>query len=158
MEDRFGKYIRLFGTLFFLVIGSILAFTLVLLAIKLLFGLMGYIPWFTYVYTAFIMLVPSALFITVYIIYFKRTAAHPSKIIRWVSYFIFSAVLIAWAVFFVLDMKIFYEHVYASIGMYHSYDMIFLTVNVACLFIVGVMQAFTTAKEKDWMERGNTEC
>ena len=34
-----------------------------------------------------------------------------------------------------------------------EYDMVFLAAIVACFFLVGVMQAFTTAKEKDWMER-----
>lgn len=153
MEDRFGKYLRLFGSIFFLVIGFIIAFILVLLGIKLLFGLLSYIPWFTYIYIIFIILVPSSLFMTVFIIYFKRTSFHPNKLIRYISYFLFSALLIAWVVFLFLDMKIFYEHAYLSIGMYHSYDMIFLIANVACIFIVGVMQAFTTKKEVDWMER-----
>ena len=157
MEDRFGKLFRLFGTIFFSVIGIILAFILVLLAIKLLFGLMSYIPWFTYVYTIFILLVPSALFITVFIIYFKRTASHPNKAVRWISYFLFSAALITWAVFLFLDMVIFYKYAYPSIGMYHSYDMIFLISNVACIFIVGIMQALTTAKEVDWKERRSSK-
>ena len=153
MEDRFSKYLRLFGSIFFLVIGFILAFVLLLLGIKLLFGLMSYIPWFTYVYMSFIILVPSALFITCYTIYFKRTFTHPNKPIRWISYALFSAALIAWIIFLVMDITIFYKHAYTTIGMYYSYDMIFLISNVACFFLVGVMQAFTTAKEKDWMER-----
>lgn len=157
MEDRFGKYLRLFGSIFFLGIGIILAFILVLLGIKLLFGLMSYIPWVTYVYTIFIILVPSALFIPAYIIYIKRTAAHPNKIIRWVSYFLFSVALVTWVVFLSLDIVIFYKHAYASIGMYHSYDMIFLIANVACFFLTGVMQAFTTKKEVDWMERESSK-
>ena len=157
MEDRFGKFLRLFGSIFFLGIGIILAFVLVLLGIKLLFGLMSYIPWFTYVYIIFIILVPSALFIPAYIVYFKRTNAHPNKAVRWVSHFLFSAALIAWAVFLFLDIVIFYKHAYSSIGMYHSYDMIFLISNVACFFLVGVMQAFTTNKEVDWMERKSSK-
>ena len=153
MEDRFGKYLRLFGSIFFSVIGFILAFVLLLLGIRFLFGLTTYMPWFTYAYLCFIILVPSVLFITVYIIYFKRTVTHPNKAARWISYFIFSAALICWVLTLVFDTGIFYKHAYTSIGMYHSYDMIFLIANIVCIFFVGVMQAFTTAKEKDWMER-----
>jgi hypothetical protein len=153
MEDHFGKYLRLFGTIFFSVIGFILAFILLLLGVRLLFGLMSYIPWFTYVYTIFIILLPAALFITAYLIYFKRTRSHPNKVIRWISYTLFSAALISWVTFLLWDLGIFYKYAYTVIGMYHSYDMIFLSANVACFFLVGVMQAFTTSKEVDWMER-----
>jgi hypothetical protein len=153
MEDRFGKYLRLFGSIFFFVIGAILAFILLLLCIRLFFGLMSYIPWITYVYMIFIILVPSTLFITCFIFYFKRTFTHPNKPVRWISFAIFSAALIAWPVVLVLDIMIFYKHAYSSIGMYYSYDMIFLAANVVSFFLVGVMQAFTTKKEVDWMER-----
>lgn len=153
MEDHFGKYLRLFGSIFFLALGSLVALVLVLLAVRLLFGLMSYIPWITYIYTLFILLIPATLFVTTFIIYFKRTFSHPDKFARWISYFLFSAALIAWAIFLFSDVLIFYEHAYTTIGMYHSYDMIFLASNVACIFIVGVIQALTTAKEKDWMEK-----
>ncbi len=157
MDDQFGKYLRLFGSLFFLVIGFIFALILLLIGVRLLFGLMSYIPWFTYVYIIFILLVPSVLFITAYLIYFKRTARHPNKIVKWISYLLFSAALIAWMISLVLDIGIFYKHAYTSIGMYYSYDMIFLIANVACFFLVGVMQAFTTNKEVDWMERDRSK-
>ncbi len=153
MEDNFGKYLRLFGSIFFLALGSLIALILVLLGIRLLFGLMSYIPWITYIYTLFILLIPATLFVAIFIIYFKRTFSHPNKVARFISYFLFSAALIAWAIYLFSDIMIFYKHAYTSIGMYHSYDMIFLASNVACIFIVGVIQAFTTAKEKDWMER-----
>jgi hypothetical protein len=157
MDDQFGKYLRLFGSLFFLVIGFVFALILLLIGVRLLFGLMSYIPWFTYVYIIFILLIPAALFITAYLIYFKRTAKHPNKIVKWISYFLFSAALVAWVIFLIMDIGIFYKHVYTSIGMYYSYDMIFLIANVACFFLVGVMQAFTTTKEADWMERDRSK-
>jgi len=153
MEDHFGKYLRLFGSIFFSVIGFIVAIALLLLGVRVLFGIMSYIPWFTYVYMIFIILVPAGLFIPAYIVYFKRTGAHPSKVVKWISYLLFSIAILTWTVFLVLDMITFFRFAYASIGMYKSYDMIFLAANVVCFFLVGVMQAFTTAKEKDWMER-----
>ena len=153
MEDQFGKYLRLFGTIFFSVIGFILAFILLLLGIRLFFGLMNYVPWFMYIYMIFILLIPSGLFITCYIIYFKRTLSHPKKAIRWISYALFIAALLAWVIFLFMDIIIFYKHAYTTIGMYYSYDMIFLIANVACFFLVGIMQAFSTEKEIDWIER-----
>ena len=157
MEDHFGKYLRLFGTIFFSFIGFIIAMILLLLGIKLLFGLMSYIPWFTYVYMIFIILVPAGLFIPAYLVYFKRTVSHPNKTIRLISFLIFTVAILTWSIFLVLDMITFFKHAYNAIGMYRSYDMLFLAANVACFFIIGVMQAFTAVKEKDWMERGGAE-
>jgi len=153
MEDRFGKYLRLLGSIFFLVLGFIVAVILLLLTVRLFFGLMSYIPWITYIYMIFIILVPAALFIPAYIVYIRRTTSHPNKMVKWISYMIFTLAIATWSVFLFMDMVTFYKHAYTAIGMYKSYDMVFLAVNVASFFLVGVMQAFTTAKEKDWMER-----
>lgn len=155
MEDRYGKYVRLFGTLFFTMIGFILAFTLLLLGIRLIFGLLSFISWSAYIYTLFIMMVPAVLFISIYIIYFKRTAAHPSAFVRYISYGIFSVALIFWVIFFVMDIITFFKHAYTDIEKYNGYDMIFLSANVAAIFLIGVMQAFSAPKEKDWMERNS---
>ncbi|MEO6488516.1 MAG: hypothetical protein ABIO04_01140 [Ferruginibacter sp.] len=153
MDDRFGKYLRLFGTLFFSLIGLILALILILLGIKFLFGLVSNVTWITYAYMIFILLIPAALFIACYIVYFKRTSTHPNTAVRWISYTIFSLALISWITFICLDAVTFYKHTYTAIGMYRSYDMIFLAINVAIFFIVGVIQALTTKKEVDWMDR-----
>ena len=152
MEDN-GKYLRLFGTLFFSFIGFIAAFVLLMLGIRLVFGMLVYIPWVSYVYLAFILIVPAALFVSGFIIYFRRTRTHPSKTMRGISYFIFSAALLIWGYVFISDMIVFFKHGYQAIEKYKSYEMIFLAANVACFFLVGIMQAFTTEKEKDWMER-----
>ena len=103
----------------------------------------------------FIILVPAALFIPAYIVYFRRTSSHPRKIVKAVSYLVFSIAIGAWAVFLVMDMTVFFKHAYTTIGMYKSYDMVFLAANVACFFLIGVLQALTTEKEADWMERAN---
>ena len=153
MEDRYGKYIRLFTTLFFTMIGVLIAFVLLLLGVRLIFGLLDYIPWASYIYTLFIMAVPAVLFISIYIIYFKRTASHSSSAVRYISYSIFYIALIFWGIFFVMDIITFYKHAYTDIEKYQSYNMIFLAANVAAIFLVGVMQAFSAPKEKDWMEK-----
>jgi hypothetical protein len=157
MDDQYGKYIRLFGTLFFTLIGFIVSLLLLMLGLRLFFGLLSYIPWFTYIYMIFIIMVPSALFISVFIVYMRRTAFHPSRIIRYISYTLFSIALLAWGICLFLDLKTFFTYAYVEIGRYNSFNMLFLASNVACIFLVGIMQAFTTAKEKDWMERAQQD-
>ena len=153
MEDQQGKYLRLFGTMFFVFIGFIVSILLVLTGLRFFFGLFKFIPWFTYIYIVFILLVPSALFISVYLIYFKRSKFHPSKSVRIISNVFFITALACWAFCLGRDMITFFQKGYTDIGRYFSYNMIFLVANVAGIFLTGVLQALTTAKEKDWMER-----
>lgn len=155
METDFGKYLRLFGNLFFLFIGFIVSLILLFLGIRLFFGVLSYVPMVSYVYTIFILTVPAALFISAYIIYLKRTPGHPSKPIRLISYFIFIMALITWAVVYVLDMIDFFKFGRTDIGAYKSFNMFFLFGNVVCFFLIGIIQAFTTSKEIDWRERNN---
>ncbi|MEP6711860.1 MAG: hypothetical protein ABJA37_05580 [Ferruginibacter sp.] len=153
MEDRYGKYVRLFSTLFFTMVGLIIAFILLLLGIRLIFGLLSFISWSAYIYTLLIMMVPAVLFISIFIIYFKRTVTHPSSVVRYISYAIFSVALIFWSIFLVRDVATFFKYAYTDIEKYNGYNYIFLSANVATIFIVGIMQAFSMPKEKDWMER-----
>lgn len=153
MEDKFGKYFRLFGTIFFTFVGFLLLFLLVFAGLRLLFGFLDYVPWFVYVYMLFILAVPSALFITAHTIYFQRTTKHPSTPVRWISYVFFTVALIAWIVFFVLDLQLFFKHNYNDIAHYHTYNLLFLSLNVGGVFFIGVIQALSTEKEVDWMER-----
>lgn len=153
MEDTFGKYLRLFGTLFFTFIGFILAFALLLLGIKLFFGVLSFIPWFSYVYLILIIMFPTALFVSVYIIYFKRTGAHPSTVVKVLSYFLFVVALFSWGFFFVRDLRVFFKYYYNSIEHYDTYNLLFLASNVGLIFFIGVLQALSSEKEKDWMEK-----
>jgi hypothetical protein len=155
MEDQSGKYFRLMGTLFLSFVAFILALGLILLGLRFIFGLLNQIPWFAYLYMGLLIFLPVALFGSIFLIYFKRTKYHPSKIIRGISYSIFTTFLLAWAIFFVLDLRTFFTRFSFEISKYHSYEMIFLIANVAAIFLIGVMQALSTEKEKDWMEKAN---
>lgn len=153
MEDRFGKYIQLSFNLFFTFIGFVVALILVLLGLRLLFGVLDHVPWFVYMYMLLIILVPPALFIAVYWIYLKRTAFHPSKPVRAVSYVILGAALLAWIVFLVLDIITFFKTNSRIIAHYYGYNILFLSINIFSIFLVGIIQALSVEKEKDWMER-----
>jgi hypothetical protein len=157
MEDNFGKYIRLFGNIFFTVLGFIIFLVLLLLGFKLFFGLLSYIPWFVYAYMLIIITVPTALFVTVYLIYFKRSTNHVSKPVRIFSYTVFTAALIAWVIYFALDIRIFFTHSYNDIAHYNTYNLLFLSLNVGAIFLVGIVQALSSTREVDWMDRNKKD-
>ena len=153
MGDQFGKFIRLFGNIFFSFIGFIVLISLLLLGLRFFMGALDYLSWFRYFYLSLMLMIPSVLFITVFVIYFKRTKNHPSKPVRIISDSIFVSAILSWLVVLVIDSIQFLKHGYTGIDKYYSYNLLYLVINVATIFIVGIMQALTTAKEKDWMER-----
>ncbi len=147
------KYIRLFGSIFFMFCGFILALGLLILGLRTIFGVLDYMPWFSVMFTLFIICVPAVLFITVYIIYIKHTKPHTSKPAKVFSYIIFTIALAAWFYFWILDFIIFFKQHYTSIDKYHCYNLAFLSANVFTIFLVGIVQALSTKKEIGWMEK-----
>lgn len=148
-----GKYLRLAGYLFFSIVGFIAALLLILISLRLFFGLLSYIPWLTYIYVLFILSVPAAVFITVFSIFFKRTKSHPQKFVKIFSQIIFAVFILSWIYVYAKDLIYFYKNEKADIEYYLSYDTLFLTINVVGIFLMGVLQALTTSKEVDWMEK-----
>jgi hypothetical protein len=61
--------------------------------------------------------------------------------------------LLAWGIVLVLDLGTFFRTNAREIASFYSYNVIFLSLNVATIFLVGVMQALSAEKEKDWMEK-----
>ncbi|HSN60232.1 MAG TPA: hypothetical protein VLR49_04825 [Ferruginibacter sp.] len=153
MEDRFSKYFHLTFNLFFTFLGFILSLLVLMLGLKYMFRLLDYIPWFVYVYMLFIIIVPASLFISIFVIYLKRTVSHPSAGVRAVSNSIFVLALILWAAAFVMDMITFFKNGSREISNYYSYNIFLLTGSVATIFLIGVLQALSTVKEKDWIEK-----
>lgn len=152
MDDN-GKYIRLFGTLFFTFIGFIVALFLIMFGLRVLFGVLNYIPWFSATFTMLIVCVPAVLFITVYLIYFKQTKTHFSAPVRYFSYSVFTVAIAFWLYFWVLDFIIFFKMHYNGISEYNCYNLAFLSVNVFAIFFVGIVQALKAKKEVNWMDR-----
>ena len=148
-----GKFIRLFGTIFFCFLLFILAIVILLVSLKYIFGVLDHIPWFSMMFTLFIICVPAVLFITVYSIYTKRTLTHPSKKARIFSYLIFTLALLCWGYFWVIDIITFFKYHYNSIDRYQCFNLAFLSANIGVIFLVGIVQALSTAKELDWMEK-----
>ena len=153
MEDKYEKYVQLTFHLIFTFVGFIVALMLLLLGLRLLFGILDQIPVLVYIYMLTIILVPAAVFVTVFMIFIKRSIQFPKVVIKWISLLLFAAALLAWAIVLVLDVGTFFRTSNREIAAFYSYNVIFLSLNVATIFLVGVMQALAADKEKDWMEK-----
>lgn len=152
MEDN-GKLFRLFGTLFFTFLGFLLALFLIMVGLRLIFGVLDYMPWFSVMFTLFVVCVPAVLFLTVYFIYFKQTGGHFSKSVRVFSYIVFTVAVAAWLYFWAKDLIIFFKYHYNGISEYNCYNLAFLSANIFAIFFVGIVQALKAKKEIPWMER-----
>ena len=150
------KYIRLTGILFLAFAGFILALILLFLGIRLVFGFVNELSWFSYVFSVFVLSVPATIFITAFTIFFFRTKKHPAGAIKVISSILFVLFFCAWIIFYVLDMIAFFREGQTQIVDTHSWEMIFLAASISCLFIVGVMQALNTPREQDWLSRHET--
>ncbi len=153
MEDNLSKYLRLFGNIFFTFVGFLLAFVLFFLALRLTVGWLDQMAWFASFYMLLILFLPAALFVSVFMIYFARTRSHPSKPVRVFSQMVFVAFIVGWAACFVLDVLGFYKHQSSDIDHYQSYGLWWLVANVASIFLIGIVQALSTEKEKDWLDK-----
>ncbi|MBN8835144.1 MAG: hypothetical protein ABS68_14125 [Niastella sp. SCN 39-18] len=162
MEDRFSKYIKLTTGLMLTVIGFVLSIAILLVLIRLLFGILSYVPWISYFFMACLIIFPSIFFITVFYIYYKRTRLYPRKWIRYLSFFIFCAISCFWMYVLIKDVITFTRYQYTEIDKYMGFGMWLLAGSVFTLFLVGMMQALGQQKELDWrtkrqQERGDVD-
>jgi hypothetical protein len=153
MEDNLSKYLKLSGSILLSFLSFIIVLALVMIGLRFFFGLLGNLSWVVFIYLLFIISVPAAIFVTAYIVFYKRTNSHPSKIVRIISKIFFIIALLAWLIFYVIDIISFAKFGYPEIEKYYSFNLLFLFCNVACIFFVGVLQALTSEKEKDWHDR-----
>lgn len=152
MEDKFVRY----SSLYLLVL---LLFLAVPVTIGLIFGAFYGFAKLTssgpgdVVYSLVIICLPSALFTAVYYIFFRRTGRHPSPLVRYISrtWFILAAAI---CIFFLALDIIGYFRVHSfDISGYYCFSLAFMAGNIGGLFLIAIMQAFTTEKEKDWLEK-----
>jgi hypothetical protein len=152
MEDKFLRYSKLYILIFLMflsipvIIGLIIAF---------FYGfskLISSAP-IDILFEMLIVSIPAAIFTTAYVIFFKRTKQHPSNIVRIISRILFASGFCCCCVFLVLDMILFFTRQSYDVTNYRSFSTIFLAGNIGGLFLIAIMQAFTTQKEKDWLEK-----
>ena len=152
MEDRFIKYSKLYILIFllFLAVPVILGLLVAAFwgiskvvssnAADLIFGL------------GTITMLP-AIFSSVYVIFFKRTKQHPSAVVRIVSYLFFVLGIVCSVIVLIIDISAFFNMYEIDISAYRCFSLAYLAGNVGMIFLIGIIQAFTTPKEVDWMDR-----
>jgi len=157
MEDRFTKYSKLYFLIFLL-------FLSVPVIISLLVGLLyGFSKLISsrpvdIVFELLIISITPAIFSSAYFIFSKRTKTHPSPVVRGISQALFAIGICCSAVVLILSLITYFTKGYNGVTDYKSYSLAFVAGNVAALFIIAIMQAFTTKKEEDWLaKRKRTE-
>ena len=152
MEDRFIKYSKLYALIFllFLCVPVLLG-----LIIATFYGISKIVS-STVADISFglgVVSLTPAVFMSVYFIFFKRTKKHPAKTIKIISQIIFVTGFLISLVVLVFDMISFFTKFNTDITGYYGLSLTYLAGNVAILFIIAIVQAFTTNKEVDWMDR-----
>lgn len=152
MEDRFIKYSKLYALIFlmFLSVPVILA-----ILVAAFYGLSKLVS-SSIVDISFglcVITLAPALFSSVYVIFFKRTAKHPVAWVRIFSKILFVAGIAISAYVLVTDMILFFTKFDIDISAYRCFSLPYMAGNVASLFLIAIIQAFSTSKEVDWMDR-----
>jgi hypothetical protein len=153
MQDNLEKYLQLLGLILLSVAGFLIAFVLLLLGFRGLFGLFSYVPWIAVVYKFCLMCIPFMVFMAAYVIFFRRNRLHPAAWVRFTSALIFTIAIGSWIFALSKDMYNFSAKGTFTVEGYLSFNMFFLAGHVATIFLTGILQALTTAKEPDWMDR-----
>ncbi len=152
MEDRFLKYSKLYALVF-----------LLFLSVPVLIGLAVFVFWGVsktvsstladIIFGLGIVTIPAALFMTVYLIFFRRTRSHPAGWVRYLSYLLFCTGMLFSVYALVKDLIAFFGHYSIDIASYTSYSLLYMAGNVASLFFIALVQAFSAEKETDWLDK-----
>ena len=154
MDDRFTKYSKLYFIIFFLFLSVPI---IIGLFIAIMYGLSSLVSSkpMDLLYEILIISLAPAIFATVYYIFFKRTKKHPLVIVKAISYAVFIIGFCSCIAVLVKDyIKFFNKSVFGTEG-YWGFGLLFLAGNVAALFAIAILQALTTNKEEDWLEKRN---
>lgn len=152
MEDRFVKYSKLYALIFLLFLSIPVLLGLIIVAF---YGISKLVS-SSYVDITFglaVVTMAPALFSAVFVIFFKRTKKHPVAWVRIVSSMLF-VIGIALSLFvLIIDMISFFTKFKIDISAYESFSLAYMAGNVSVLFLIAIIQAFTSNKEVDWMDK-----
>jgi hypothetical protein len=152
MEDRFTKYSKLYVLIFLLFLSVPVAFGLV---IGLMYGFSKVVSSsiVDILFELLVISLPPAVFATVYYIFFRRTKKHPSAIVKVVSQLLFILGFVYCIVIMIISILDYFMVKPHDITGYASFTLLFLAGNIGLLFLLAIIQAFTTQKEEDWMTK-----
>jgi hypothetical protein len=152
MEDRFLKYSKLYLLIFLMFLCIPVFLGLLITAFwgisKLVSSSVADISFGLAVIT-----LPPAILSAVYVIFFKRTSSHPFSAVRVISKILFLVGIASSILVLVFDMIYFFKRYDTNITGYHGLSLTYLAGNTAMLFLIAIIQAFTTKKEVGWMDR-----
>lgn len=152
MEDKFVKYSKLYALIFLLFLSIPVLLALIVFSFYGLSKVISNGPVEVAIELGMISLGP-AVFTTAYFIFFKRTKTHPAASVAFISKVLF-VIGIAISLFvLVRDFYTFFNHHSLNISGYYCFSLTYMAGNVASLFLIAIIQAFTTKKEVDWMDR-----
>ena len=152
MEDRFIKYSKLYALIFLLFLSVPVILGLVIVAF---YGISKLVS-SSYIDITFglgVVTMAPALFSAVYVIFLKRTKKHPVTWVRIMSSTLFIIGIAISLFVLVIDMISFFTKFKIDIDAYESYSLVYMSGNVSMLFLIAIIQAFTSSKEVDWMDR-----
>jgi len=151
MEDKFIRYSKLYFLIFLLFLSVPVIIGLVIATFYGFSKVLSSAP-VDVAFELLIISIPCAIFASAYYIFFRRTKFHPSATVRIISRVLFVIGFCLALVFLVMDIITYFRKP-ADVGDYLSFNTWSLAGNIGGLFIIAIMQAFTTQKETDWMDR-----
>jgi hypothetical protein len=154
MDDRFTKFSKLYFLVFLLFLSVPVAFSLVM---SVFYGFSKLISshLVDIIFELVVITIPAAVFSSAYYIFSKRTKTHPSAAVRVTSQIVFWVGIGCSVAVLVISIIDYFKSGYHNITDYISFSLAFLAGNVAALFLIAILQALTTKKEEDWMEKRN---
>lgn len=150
-EEKVGRYIRLFGNIFFSFVFFLLFLVAIFFIIKFAFGFLDSFSFTEIFFRSVMILAPGIFFISVVLYYWKRTKKVISPAAKYISMAIFVVILCAWAYSMVNDMITFSKHGYDDIKRYFSFSLTMLAGSIGLILFIGVMQALAEPEEEDWL-------
>ncbi len=154
MDDRFTKYSKLYFLVFLLFLAVPVGFALLIATFYGFSTLISSRP-VDIIFELIVIGIPSAIFTTACYIFFKRTKQHPSAGVKIISQILFVIGFLNSLLFLVLGIISYFKKGYNNITDYPTFNIAFLAGNIGGLFLIAILQAFTTKKEEDWMVKRN---
>jgi hypothetical protein len=152
LEDKFTRFTKLYILIFLMFLSIPVTIALI---IGVFYGFSKIIASgpADIIFQLLIICLPPAVFSSAYVIFFKRTKRHPSSVIRICSYILFVIGLACSAFLLTRDIIAFFTMPEYDVADYRCFSIWFLAGNIGALFLIAIVQAFTTNKEKDWIEK-----
>lgn len=154
MDDRFTKFSKLYFLIFGLFLSVPVITALIIGFFYGFFKIFASRPLDVF-YELLVLVIPAALFGAVYYIFISRTKKHPSIPVKVISQVLFIIAFCTCAVVLVLDLLHYFKLTFGTydVSFFYSYSQAFLAGNIALLFILAIVQAFSTPREEDWQEK-----